>query len=89
MKSIDNPHDGHVSQRGASEFLIRVDGLLSDEWYVWFEGLTIERTDDGTTMIRGRVEDQARLFGILNKIRDLGIPLLSVWRVGAADADSE
>ena len=58
---------------------IRVEGHLSPRWSAWFDGLIVE-TDaaDGTTAIRGPVVDQAALHGLLQKLRDVGIPLLSL-----------
>jgi hypothetical protein len=59
---------------------IRVQGRLDDRWAAWFDGLDLSRTDHGTTVLRGRVTDQAALHGLLHKLRDLGVPLLSVTR---------
>jgi len=61
---------------------IRVKGRLAPRWSAWFDGLTIE-TDatDGTTTIRGPVLDQAALHGLLQKLRDVGIPLVSLTDV--------
>ncbi len=60
---------------------IRVKGHLADRWAGWFEGLTITLEEDGVTLLTGPVIDQAALYGLLRKTRDLGIPLLSVNRV--------
>ena len=57
---------------------IRLQGRLEERWAVWFEGLTIEAGPDGGTVLRGQVLDQAALHGILARLRDLGIPLISV-----------
>jgi hypothetical protein len=59
---------------------IRVQGRLDDHWAAWFDGLDLTRTDDGTTLLRGPVTDQAALHGLLHKLRDLGVPLHSVTR---------
>ena len=59
-------------------YQIRVRGHLDDRWSDWFEGLVIQRHDDGTTALVGPVVDQAALHGVLARIRDLGLPLLSV-----------
>jgi hypothetical protein len=60
---------------------IRVKGHLDTRWTAWFDGLTLTRGSDATTMIRGPVADQAALHGVLQKIRDLGLPLISVNHV--------
>jgi hypothetical protein len=57
---------------------IRVAGHLSPEWVEWFDGLTIKLEEDGNTLITGPVIDQAALHGLLKKVRDLGLSLLSV-----------
>lgn len=57
---------------------IRIKGHLDDKWADWFEGLTITRADNGDTLLRGLLVDQAALHGVLRKVRDLGLPLLSV-----------
>jgi hypothetical protein len=59
---------------------IRVQGRLDDRWAAWFDGLDLTRTDDGATVLRGPVTDQAALHGLLHKLRDLGVPLHSVTR---------
>jgi hypothetical protein len=60
---------------------IRVKGHLDSHWAAWFDGLTLAHGSDGTTVIRGQVADQAALHGLLQKIRDLGLPLISVNHV--------
>jgi hypothetical protein len=57
---------------------IRVKGRLNARWAGWFDGLTLTHDSDGTTIIHGPVADQAALHGLLQKIRDLGLPLISV-----------
>ena len=57
---------------------IRVKGHLDARWAAWFDGLTLTHGSDGTTIIDGPVADQAALHGLLQKIRDLGLPLISV-----------
>jgi hypothetical protein len=63
---------------------LRIGGHLDEHWSTWF-GLTLTHNDDGTTTLRGPVTDQADLHGLLSKVRDLGVPLLSV-RAIAGDA---
>ena len=57
---------------------LRIKGHLDDRWADWFEGLTITREDNGETRLTGPVVDQAALHGLLRRVRDLGIPLVSV-----------
>jgi hypothetical protein len=57
---------------------IRIKGHLDDKWADWFEGLTITLEEDGNTLLTGPVVDQAALHGLLKKVRDLGMPLISV-----------
>jgi hypothetical protein len=63
---------------GADYYEIRVRGLLDNHWSGWFDGLTLTRLGNGETLIAGPIQDQAALHGILAKIRDLGLHLLSV-----------
>lgn len=73
--------DEQKSERAPDQvkiFQIRIRGHLSRQWTDWFEGLTITLEEDGNTLLSGRVVDQSALHGILKKIRDLGMPLLSV-----------
>jgi hypothetical protein len=57
---------------------IRLKGHLDTRWAAWFDGLTVTHDSDGTTVIGGPVADQAALHGLLQKTRDLGLPLISV-----------
>ena len=59
-------------------FRIRIKGQLDSQWTDWFEGLTITLDDNGDTLLTGSVVDQAALHGLLKKVRDLGMPLISV-----------
>jgi hypothetical protein len=63
------------------QYEIRVTGHLDPRWAAWFDGLALTRADDGTTVIRGSIVDQAALHGVLQKLRDLGIPLISVTQL--------
>ena len=66
-------------------YLIGVDAHLDPAWSNWFDGLTVVRHDDGTTSLIGEVVDQAALYGLLGRLRDLGATLLSVQRLDPAD----
>ena len=59
-------------------YQIRVAGHLGTQWTAWFDGLTITLTTNGDTLLTGPVVDQAALYGLLKKVRDLGMPLLAV-----------
>jgi hypothetical protein len=62
------------------QYELRLKGHLDDRWAGWFEGLSITLEENGNTLLTGPVVDQAALYGLLKKVRDLGIPLLSVNR---------
>ena len=62
-------------------YQIRVTGHLGAQWIDWFDGLSITLQDSGETLLSGPVIDQAALHGLLRKVRDLGLPLLSVIRL--------
>jgi hypothetical protein len=68
-------------------YQIRIKGHLDPKWKVWFEGLTITLEEDGDTLLTGPVTDQAALHGLLRKVRDLGMPLISVTVVESGQAD--
>jgi len=70
-------------------YQIRIKGHLGREWTDWFGGLTIRLTDNGETLLTGPVVDQAALHGLLRKVRDLGVPLLSVSRVKPGEAEAK
>jgi hypothetical protein len=63
------------------QYEIRVGGHLSSRWEAWFDGLTLVRDGDGTTVLSGPIVDQSALHGVLQKLRDLGIPLISVTQL--------
>lgn len=62
-------------------YQIRLKGHLDRRWTDWFGGMTITLEDNGDTLLAGPVEDQAALHGLLRKVRDLGMPLISATRV--------
>ena len=59
---------------------IRVQGRLDDRWSAWLNGCDLSYTEDGTTVLGGLLIDQAALHGLLHRVRDVGLPLLSVTR---------
>ena len=75
---MSDTHGSSDARREPGRYEIRLKGHLDARWAGWFEGLTLTREDDGTTVLRGPVADQAALHGLLSKVRDLGLPLVSV-----------
>lgn len=67
----------------------RIRGHLDDRWAGWFDGLTLTREDNGATLFTGHVPDQAAVYGLLRKVRDLGLPLLSLVLVAPEQADGQ
>ena len=78
---------GHYHSPGRYE--IRLKGHLDARWSAWFDGLTVTHGSDGTTIIHGSVADQAALHGLLQKTRDLGLPLISVTPAGPGHTQGE
>ncbi len=70
-------------------YRFQVSGHLDDRWSEWLEGLAVKRQEDGTTVLVGPVVDQAALHGILTRIRDLGLSLLSLNLVGESRSSTE
>lgn len=66
-------------------YRIRVKGTLDSSWSQWFDDMTVEATPGGETMLTGPVRDQTALHGLLGKIRDMGLPLLSVEKLKRTD----
>ena len=75
--AANGPHPP-AAPDGAGHCEIRLKGHLDARWADWFGGLRLTRESDGTTVLRGPVVDQAALHGLLRKVGDLGLPLLSV-----------
>ena len=72
--------DHRVGRDKQVVYHIQVRGAIDSGWSEWFDGLAIHAQTDGTTLLSGPVRDQSALHGLLTKIRDLGLPLLSVKR---------
>ena len=80
-------HASTEDHHAPGRYEIRLKGHLDNRWAAWFEGLTITREDNGETLLRGLVVDQAALHGLLRKVRDLGLPLVAVIQIEPEQAD--
>jgi len=78
--------NAHIDPCQPMVYQIRIKGHLGSGWSDWFGGLTITLSDNGDTLLTGPVVDQAALFGLLKKVRDLGMPLVSVSSVQGGQA---
>lgn len=83
-----NEHIPNADPRQPMIYQIRIQGHLGSEWTDWFGGLSITLSDNGETLLTGPVIDQAALHGLLRKVRDVGMPLLSVNRLKCGQADA-
>ncbi|MFM8321619.1 MAG: hypothetical protein ACKOC5_11960 [Chloroflexota bacterium] len=84
---MNETHPTGESHQEPGLYEIRIRGYLDDRRADWFEGLTLTREVGGDTLLTGPVVDQAALHGLLRKVRDLGLPLISVNRVNAGPAN--
>ncbi len=84
---MSNELNLRTEPRQPTVYHIRIQGHLSDQWARWFEGFAITLDDNGDTRLTGPVVDQAALYGLLRKVRDLGLPLISVTRVEYGQGD--
>jgi hypothetical protein len=85
---MSNKFNSETDPSQAMVYQIRIKGHLGRQWTGWFGGLVITLEEDGDTLLTGPVVDQAALYGLLKKVRDLGMPLLSVIRVKPGQADA-
>jgi hypothetical protein len=85
---MSNEINSEIEKAQPMVYQIRIKGHLGRQWTDWFEGLAITLEDNGETLLTGPVVDQAALYGLLRKVRDLGTPLLSVMRVQPGQADA-
>ena len=76
---MSDPSTGRHSDAGRYE--IRLKGHLDSRWAAWFDGLSLTHDRDGTTVVSGLVADQSALHGLLTKVRDVGLPLISVTQL--------
>ena len=84
---MSNEPNPQLDPRDPMTYQIRVKGQLGCEWTDWFGGLTITQEDGGETLLTGPVADQAALHGLLRKVRDLGLPLVSVNQVNHSEKE--
>lgn len=81
-RTTDRPGGASAAVHDDSpQYEIRVEGRLGRRWLAWFDGMSLVSEADGITVIRGPVVDQAALHGLLQKLRDVGIPLVSLTRL--------
>jgi hypothetical protein len=73
-------HTSRGDRPEAGRYEIRLAGHLDARWAAWFDGLDVSQEGEGTTLISGPIADQAALYGLLQRVRDLGLPLVSVTR---------
>ena len=77
---MSNRSEPNIDPEQPVNYEIRIEGHLSEQWTDWFEGLTVSLEETGVTCLTGPITDQAALYGLLKKVRDLGMPLVSVNR---------
>jgi len=70
-------------------YRIRVEGFIGDSWSSWFEGMTIRHEEGGETVLSGPLADEAAFYGVLTKIRDLGLPLVEVRRIEPEEGEGQ
>ena len=75
----------HPERHAPTCYELRIGGHLDERWSSWLAGMSLTHDDDGTTVLRGAVTDQAELHGLLAKVRDLGATLISVQAMGSPD----
>ena len=85
---MSNEINSEIDPGQPTIYQIRIKGHLGRQWTDWFGGLTITLEDNGETLLTGTVVDQAALHGVLRKVRDVGMPLLSIIRVTPGQADA-
>ena len=81
-------NEASTGQHTPGRYEIRVKGHLNSRWAAWFDGLSLSTESDGTTIIHAPVADQAALHGLLQKVRDVGLPLVSVTQLDSDQPES-
>jgi hypothetical protein len=76
--AMTEPRGSSSDRLGAERYELRLSGHLEARWAAWFDGMTLSHESEGITLLRGHVADQAALHGLLQKVRDTGLPLVSV-----------
>lgn len=84
---MGSTHASDDEHRETGWYEIRLKGHLDARWAAWFDGLRLTRERDGTTILAGPIVDQSELHGVLQKVRDLGLPLLSVSCIDPGQPD--
>jgi hypothetical protein len=79
---MNPPSNGH-NQTSGTTYEIRIECVLDSRWKDWFDGMSLTYQKNDETVLTGRLPDQAALYGVLMKIRDLGVPLISVKRIAS------
>ena len=87
-RRMNETHTSNEEHSKPGLYEIRIKGHLADRWVYWFEGLTITLEEGGDTLLTGPVVDQSALHGLLRKVRDLGMPLLSVCAIEPSGFDA-
>lgn len=80
---------GRVEWRSMSFYEIEVEGRIEPHWSEWLDGLSVAHNDAGNTLLRGPVRDQAALFGLLARVRDLALPLVALRRIAPDQIDPD
>ena len=81
IRPVSHPDPADAGASGTDVYNIRVAGRLDERWSSWFDGFLVSAGEDGSTSLTGPVTDQAALHGLLTRVRDLGLELISVRRV--------
>ena len=79
---------GSDPRDGSGRYEVRVKGRLDDRWAAWFDGFSLTHEGDGTTVLGGFVADQAALHGVLRRLADVGLPIVSVARADPDESDA-